>query len=50
MFSLIGEWERTTIHGKRRDLLPVGHRNISFRGEGKHFGLLLDIHHAARGG
>ena len=23
-FSLSGEWERTTIHSKRRNLLPVG--------------------------
>ena len=50
MVSLSGEGKRTTIHGKRRDLLPVGHRNISFRGKCKQLGLLLHIQHAAGGG
>ena len=50
MLSLTGEWERTVIHDKWTGLLPIGHRNISFRGKSKQLGLLLHIQHAAGGG
>ena len=50
MVSLSGEGKRTVIHGKGRDPLPVGHRDISFRSKGKYFGLLLHVQHAAGGG
>ena len=50
MLSVCGEGERTTIHSKRRHILPVGHRDIMFGGKSQHFGLLLHIYHAAGGG
>ena len=50
MISLSGEREMTTIHGNGRYLMPVGHRNITFRGEGNQLGLLFYIQHAAGSG
>ena len=50
MVSITGEWKRTTMLCKRRGLLPIGHRNISFRSKSKQLGILLDIQHAAGGG